>query len=101
MDKKDPHKLTYKEALELLAPHKEKRKLRVHTFTTVFALMGCSIDLTTIKKRLKESEDIRLSGPNMRGMGHGLAYYFDNMEGYVYLKTDEEKINALHLERGI
>lgn len=43
--------LTIDEALALLAPHKEGRKQRVHTFNHIgFGLFGCDMDLTTIKK---------------------------------------------------
>lgn len=101
MANKDPHKLTYKEALALLQPHTERRKLRVHTFTECFGLMGCDMDLSTVKKRLKETSDIRISGPNMRNLGHGVAYYNEKMSEYVFLQTNDEKINAIHLERGI
>ena len=102
MNKKDPHKLTAKEAIELLEPHKEKRKLRVHTFLDGgFGLMGCDVDLSVIKKRLKtETTDIRLAGKNMRGFGHGLAYLTSGGD-YMFLKTDEEKIKNIHIERGL
>jgi hypothetical protein len=100
-NKTDLHKLTPEIALSLLEPHKERMKLRVHSFTGGgFALMGCDIDLTQIKKYLKETSDIRLAGPNMLGMGHGVAYY-DEKQGYVFLETNKEKLAKIFNERGI
>lgn len=97
----DKHKLTPKEALGLLAPHLEGRKKRVHSLVDCsIALLGADMDLSDVKKAFKETDDIRLAGPNMKGMGHGLAYWHNKM-GYVFLETDMNKINTIHLERGI
>lgn len=95
--------LTMKEALELLSPHLEKRKKRIHTFTNGGPiLMGCDVDLTSIKKRLKlcKEDDITLSGPHMRAMGHGVAFW-DDKEGWMFLESDRTKIDAIHKERKI
>ena len=91
--------LTIKEALELLAPHKEEGILKVHSFVGLGAiLMGCDMSLKSVKKHFKETKRIVLSGPHMRGMGHGIAY-FDEKQGYVFLETDKEKIDNINKER--
>jgi hypothetical protein len=96
----DKHVLTVDEAIALLSPHKEGRKLRVHTFEQRGkALWGCDMDLKNIKNYIKESEDLRLSGPKMRAMGHGFAFF--SSVGYIFVETDRDKIDALHKERGI
>lgn len=94
--------LTMDEALDLLAPHKEGKKLRVHTFTGGAFLMGCDMDLTEIKKRLKKcaSDEITLSGPNMKAMGHAVAYW-DEKYGWTFLETDKAKIETIHQQRKI
>lgn len=100
MKKKDPYDLTEKEALTLLLPHIEKRKKRVHSFEGGPFLMGCDIDLTQVKKYLKETESIKLSGPNMHAMGHGIAF-FDKKRGYTFLETDMDKVNEILKTRKI
>ena len=95
--------LTPTEALELLAPHKERNKLRVHTFMGMgFALMGCDMDLKHIKAIFKKAanDDITLSGANMRGMGHGVAF-FEEGKGWTFLETDKAKIDAIYKLRNI
>ena len=97
------HKLTVKEALELLAPHKERTKLRVHTFQTGSGiLMGCDWDLKDVKANFKEcaEDEISLSGENMRSMSHGVAFWKDN-RGWTFLETDKAKIDAIHKLRNI
>jgi CTP-dependent riboflavin kinase len=64
------------------------------------ALIGADMHLSDVKKALNETEDIRLAGSNMKGMGHGLAYWHNRM-GYIFLETDMAKIDAIHLKRGI
>ena len=94
------HSLTPAEALGLLAPHLEGKKKRVHTFMGMgFGLMGCDYDLTDVKKHLKEAKEITLSGPNMRGMGHGVAFL--EKDQWTFLESDKKKIDAIHKARGI
>jgi hypothetical protein len=101
--------LSVDEALELLAPHKEGRKQRVHTFCGMggFALLGCDMDLTQVKKELKKAltledgiENIQVAGSNMNGMGHGVAYWSDKV-GWTFLETDKEKLEAIIKKRRI
>jgi len=95
--------LTADEALALLAPHKEGRKLRVHTYEGAgFALFGCDIDLSILEKRIKacESGDVALSGKNMRGAGHGVALFTEG-KGWMFLQSDKKKIDAIFKKRGI
>lgn len=95
--------LTAKEAIELLAPHKEKTKLRVHTFQSMgFGLMGCDWDLKDVKAKFKicKPDEIALSGSNMKGMGHGVAFWEAN-RGWTFLETDKVKIDAIHKLRNI
>ena len=98
---KPNYTLTIKEALELLAPHKEGRKQRVHSFQGIGPILsGCSIDLSNVKKYLKKAKNICLSGENMRGMGHGVAYIIEG-QPYTFLETDKEKVEAKNKEREI
>ena len=91
--------LTVDEALKVLLLHKEGRKQRVHSFMGGGPfLMGCDIDLTSVKKQLKESSSIVIAGPNMRGMGHGIAY-LDKNDYYIFLEVDDKKLNALEKEK--
>ena len=91
--------LTADEALKVLLPHKEGRKQRVHSFMGAgICILGCDIDLSSVKKELKESSSIVFAGPNMRGMGHGIAY-LDKNETYVFLETDDKKLSALKKEK--
>lgn len=95
--KQDNAVITVKEALELLAPHQSGRKKRVHTFQACsIALLGCDMDLSQIKDKLKaafETDDtnVRLSGDNMRAMGHGVAF-FDG-KTWTFLATDKYKLS--------
>lgn len=95
--------LTAKEALGLLSTHKGNVRMRVHTFTFAGTiLMGCDLDLRTIKeifKTLKEKQ-ISLSGDNMRGMGHGVAFFQDG-KGWTFLETDDAKIDKIFELRGV
>jgi hypothetical protein len=93
--------LTVEEALDLLAPHLEGRKKRVHTFEGMaFGLMGCDMDLTSVKATLKkcECDEIALSGVNMRRMGHGVAFFVKG-RGWTFLETDSKKIDSIHKTR--
>ena len=96
--------LTKEEALELLAPHLEGKKKRVHTFNGGYfgILMGCDMDLTEVKKALKncKEDEISLSGANMRGMGHGVAYYTEK-NGWIFLESDKKKIDTINKLRNI
>ena len=102
--KQDNAVITVEEALDLLAPHKEGRKLRVHTFqSAVFALMGYDMDLTQLKRELKESfkaddTNIRLSGDQMRGIGHGVAFKYNGT--WTFLATDKYKVNQKLISKG-
>ncbi len=93
--------ITAKEALALLDTHKGGRKLGVHSYTDGgIALMGCSIDLSQIKIYFKkcEADEIVLSGKNMRSMGHGVAFWRDEI-GWTFLETDREKIEVINKEK--
>lgn len=96
MKKKEtpPTYLTPKQAVELLGLHVEGKKKRVHTMEPCsFGMAGCDMDLTDIKKAFEvaDSEGICLSGPNMRGMQHGVAVYREP-RGWLFISTDEEKL---------
>ena len=92
--------LTAKEALSLLLSHVERGKKRVHSFmSSGFGLFGCDIDLMDVKKYFKTAT-IVLAGPNMRGMGHGVAYRAKEGDSWCFLETDETKLNAILHERG-
>lgn len=101
--------LSIDEALELLAPHKEGRKQRVHTFCGMggFALMGCDMDLTHVKRELKAAlkledgiENIQIAGSNMNAMGHGVAFWTEKV-GWTFLETDKAKLDAIIKKRNI
>jgi hypothetical protein len=96
----DPALLTIIEALDLLNIHIESGKKKVHTLSGNGFLMGCDYTLSSIKKHLKETKHICLSGPNMRGMGHGVAF-LESKSGYTFLETDKKKLDAIRLERKI
>ncbi len=94
--------LTIEEALDLLAPHMDKKKKRIHTMTGYRPiLMGCDVDLSIIKKRMKgcSVDGIRLSGQYMRGANHGVAVFFINE--WMFLATDKSKVDAIHKLRKI
>lgn len=92
--------LTPSEALELLAPHLVKKKKRIHTFSGGAFLMGCDVDLTQIKKYLKDADvdGIILGGPTMKAMGHGVAVWTNT---WLFLQTDNAKIEAIYKQRKI
>ncbi len=92
--------LTPSEALDLLAPHLEKRKKRIHTLSGGAFMMGCDVDLTKVKQYLKkaDADGIVLSGPNMKGMGHGVAVWTDT---WLFLETDKDKLEAIYKLRKI
>ncbi len=97
----DPALLTYDEALDLLAPHKEGRKLRVHSFEGFGGvIMGCDMDLTSVKRHLKASDHICIAGPHMTAMGHGIGFHVVD-KGYIFLATDKAKITAIYKARKI
>jgi hypothetical protein len=86
------------QALDLLATHKEGRKVRVHSFmSTSFALMGCDMDLTQVKAIFKKAklDEIVLSGPHMKAVGHGVAFW-ENGKGWTFLATDSVKLDAIY-----
>lgn len=94
--------LNYEEALSLLAPHKEGKKLRVHSLEgNGLYMAGCDIDLSEIKKYFKASKHLCLSGPNMRGMGHGVAFFHPKYERYTFLETDKKKLDEFFKQRNI
>lgn len=103
----DPHRLTAKEARALLDTHKEKNKLRVHTIEGMGPIMmGCNVDLKIIMERLKqiestEPDQIRLAGPNMTGVGHGIGYWKNDKVGYEFLQTDKTKLEAHYKKVGL
>ena len=96
----DPFKLTVKEAVSVLATFKEKGKLRIHTLEGGgFYMSGCNMDLKDVKERMEKSQHVALSGPHMRGMGHGVAYWDEKSDNYLFLETDKTKLKALRDER--
>jgi len=101
MDKNDPHKLTAAEAIALLSPHDEDGRQRVHTFTASPMMMGCDVDLDDIIKRLDTSEDIRLSGPRMYAMGHGVEFQDPKYNQIMFLEADKEKVSDMVTSRKI
>jgi hypothetical protein len=97
----DKSLLTVEEALALLSVHTEKRKKRVHTFVVGSGiLLGCDMDLTSIKKAFKETKHLSLAGPNMSGFGHGVAFH-DEKVGYTFVETDKDKLEVIQKERGL
>ena len=100
--KKDTSLLTADEALGLLDIHLEGKKKRCHSFQGMgFGLFGCDIDLTSIKKYFKTAKHICLSGDNMKGMGHGVAFLKEDSDDYLFLATDEKKLNEIFKLRKI
>jgi Pyruvate/2-oxoacid:ferredoxin oxidoreductase gamma subunit len=96
----DVEALTVDEALALLETHISKGKNRVYTLIGGgFALMGCDSDLSHIKKVMKASDDIRLAGPNMTAIGHGVGVWTKN--GWEFISTNKEKLKAIHKQRGL
>lgn len=104
--KKDPFVITAKQARTLMEPHKECGKLRVHCMDTPgFAMMGYNVDLKEIMNRLKKLEEtepdqIKLAGPNMQAVNHGICYWRNDETGYVFIETNKEKLEAFHKEVG-
>jgi CTP-dependent riboflavin kinase len=100
--------LSIDEALDLLAIFTEKRKKRVHSYTSCFiALMGANMDLSQVKKEMKAAltledgiENIQIAGSNMNGMGHGVAYWSEKV-GWTFLETDKAKLDAIIKKRKI
>ena len=93
----DKSVLTAKEALALLSTHKGHARVRVHTFESIGpTLIGCDMDLRTIKELFKscKEKEIALSGDNMRGMGHGVGFFRAGI-GWTFLETDGAKINKI------
>jgi len=85
--------LSVAEALDLLAIHLEKRKKRVHSMQKAFGcLMGCNIDLTEIKKRIKLCKDGETLLSDTVG-GHGVV--FRDTNDWLFLETDRDKFDAL------
>lgn len=107
LTKKDPYVLTVKQARALMEPHKEGGKLRVHCMDNPgFAMMGYNVDLKETMNRLKkleqtEPDQIRLGGPNMQAVNHGICYWKNDETGYVFIKTNKEKLEAFHKEVGV
>ena len=106
-ENKDLYVITAKQAKSLMETFKEKGKLRVHCMDNPgFAMMGYNVDLKTIMERLKKIEadtpdQIRLAGPNMQSIQHGIAYWKDDKTGYVFIQTDKNKLEAFHKEVGV
>ena len=87
--------LNMNEALELLNVFVEDRKKRIHTYEKAFfALMGCNMDLTTIKKRLKLCKDGEIYLSDTVG-GHGVVFLDHTRNGWLFLETDKAKYDAL------
>ena len=97
---KDPALLTLTEAIELLSTYKEGKKLRIHTLTGSGSFLGgCNVDFSDIKKRLKASEHICLSGKHMKASGHGVGFFDPKYDDYTFLETDSVKLEAIHKQR--
>lgn len=92
--------LTVDEALSLLETFTDNRKKRLHTFDISFGLMGCDMDLTEVKKRLKACNDgeIMLAKGYMFRMNHAVAFYQEN-RGWLYLATNSKKMEQLCANR--
>jgi hypothetical protein len=87
--------LTIAEALDLLNVIIEDRKKRVHTMEKAFfGLMGCNMDLSTIKKRLKLCKDGEIYLSDTVG-GHGVVFLDHTRNGWLFLETDKDKYDAL------
>jgi hypothetical protein len=55
--------------------------------------------LKTIEKT--EPDQIRLAGPNMTGVGHGIGYWKNDKVGYEFLQTDKTKLEAHYKKVGL
>lgn len=80
--------ITYEDALKALDIHLEGRKKRVHTFEACGPiLMGGDMDLTAVKKLLKNAQpdDLCISGPTMCAVNHGVGIWTDR--GWLYIST--------------
>jgi hypothetical protein len=101
MSKDDPHKLTPEEALSLVEVFEEFGRDRTHSLSgTGFGMFGCNMDMTSVEAYIKKEGEARIAGPNMNAMGHGIAF-FKQGEGYIFIQTNKEKLDALIKERGI
>jgi uncharacterized membrane protein YdfJ with MMPL/SSD domain len=93
------------EAIALLSPHKSGKKLRIHTFSSaIIALLGCDMDYSPLKKRIREAakrdiQNVQIAGRNMRGVGHGVALW--TKHGWLFIEADANKVNELIKTRNI
>ena len=74
----------------------------VHTFYNPgFGLIGADWSKDDITDKLKKSDIIELTGPEARGMGHGMCAY-DKTAIYqgniLFIETDEAKVSELEKE---
>lgn len=87
--------LNMDEALDLLRTYNEKRKKRLHTFEKLgFMLMGCAMDLSEIKKRLKLCKDGEIFITDTIA-GHGVVFFDHTRNGWLFLDTDVVKYEAI------
>ncbi len=97
----DPYRLTYDEAMELLAMHDAGNGVKVHSFIgCTAAMMGADMEIQSVRKQLLETSDIRLGGANMKSMGHAVCFKTEK-NGYVFLETLTEKVDAIYEARGV
>ena len=74
---------------------------QIHTFYNPgFGLVGADWGRDEIIDKLTKSDNIVLTGPQARGMGHGLAAYNNGayQSNVLFIETDEEKVKALEAE---
>lgn len=89
MSEQEKRMVTIEEAMSILNDGET-----VHTFrSTGSVLLGADHERQTLIDRMKRySETLQIAGAMARGMKHGLILE-DNV-GYLFIETDEEKLNA-------
>lgn len=87
--------LSMAEALELLSTYKEDGKKRIHTMEKAFfAIMGCGMDLTEVKRRMKLCKDGEIFISDVVG-GHGVVFLDHTRNAWLFLETDRDKLDAI------
>lgn len=91
-DEKDDRRfLTAQEAITLLNDGEN-----IHTFTNpgTGLLFGCDISRERMLQMINNPNNkIEIGGENARAIKHGIVLW-ENDEGYMFIETNEEKLNA-------
>lgn len=89
-----------KEQAEGILPDKED----IHTFRNPgFGLMGADMSKEALLEKINGCDILELTGPQARGMGHGMCAYNRTAKyqgDLLFIETDEEKLVALEKNAG-